>query len=354
MRRPDRRGGAGRFAGNSRRIEEEPFGLREPHTCQGRHPARQKETRVRGDLPKIRPSQHDCDRRDCRGTANDPIMRGGNHVAFMNSFALRVLDTDQITRVGTIFGSLRVNNLKHWSGMFARRSPSWTRSRRTRHGVQCRRRLLSERPHHYPRRPSLRRTPHLYRRAGRQQTGSRKRIDPDRAASTCKAHEDGPEIPRASFGAGRVAGGHLRCRACATGHAADLRKSDRVIVLKGERCLGRNPVGPKTFELDGSTPEGEYVIDRRTRKAPYRVALHISYPGRENPARAARYKLPAGGGIYVHGTPGGGSRFERDWTDGCIAVSNQAIDEISALVDDGTPIEVRAQREPAAAEPREH
>lgn len=134
-------------------------------------------------------------------------------------------------------------------------------------------------------------------------------------------------------------------------------KADRVLVLKGQRRLdllrgpevirtypvrlGRNPVGPKIFQLDGRTPEGDYVIDRRTHATPYRLALHISYPGPDNLARAARYNLPAGGGIYIHGTPGTGPRFERDWTDGCIAVSNRAIEEIWGLVDDGTPVEIR-------------
>jgi len=133
-------------------------------------------------------------------------------------------------------------------------------------------------------------------------------------------------------------------------------KAERVLVLKGERRLlllkgpetlrtypirlGRNPMGPKIFQLDGRTPEGTYLIDRRTRSTPYRIALHISYPRPDNLARAARYNLPAGGGIYIHGTPGTGPRFEQDWTDGCIAVGNSAIEEIAALVEDGTPIDI--------------
>jgi murein L,D-transpeptidase YafK len=134
-------------------------------------------------------------------------------------------------------------------------------------------------------------------------------------------------------------------------------KADRIIVVKSARRLdlmrgsqvlqsypirlGANPVGPKVFELDGRTPEGEYVIDRRTRNTRYHLALHISYPGRANVERAAKYHLPAGGAIFIHGTPGSGPRFERDWTDGCIAVSNRAIDEIWDAVDNGTPIEIR-------------
>jgi murein L,D-transpeptidase YafK len=139
--------------------------------------------------------------------------------------------------------------------------------------------------------------------------------------------------------------------------AADSRQADRIIVLKGARRLelvrdgvvmksfpirlGRYPEGPKIFELDGRTPEGEYFIDGRSSKTPYHLALHISYPQAENVALAAKYNLPPGGGIFIHGTPGAGPRFEYDWTDGCIAVTNGAIEEIWAVVEDGTPIEIR-------------
>ena len=139
--------------------------------------------------------------------------------------------------------------------------------------------------------------------------------------------------------------------------AAEPAKADHVLVVKSERRLyllrnratirsypirlGPNPVGPKVFELDGRTPEGTYVIDRRTTNTPYHLALHISYPQQDNVARAGQYGLPAGGAIFIHGTPGSGRRFERDWTDGCIAVSNAAVDEIAHLVANGTPVEIR-------------
>jgi murein L,D-transpeptidase YafK len=141
------------------------------------------------------------------------------------------------------------------------------------------------------------------------------------------------------------------------GEGREAQRADRVIVLKADRQLqlwsggdflrsfsirlGRNPKGPKIFQFDGRTPEGVFVIDRRTTKTGYHRALHISYPDAENLARAARYGLPAGGGIFIHGTPGSGGVFDGDWTDGCIAVSNEAIDEIWALVSDGTTIEIR-------------
>ena len=139
--------------------------------------------------------------------------------------------------------------------------------------------------------------------------------------------------------------------------AADVAQADRILVLKGARRLellragevlrsyairlGPNPIGPKIFEYDGRTPEGDYVIDRRSRSRRYHLALHISYPQAANRARAAKYGLPPGGGVFIHGTPGTGNRFQRDWTDGCIAVSDRAIEEIWRRVKVGTPIEIR-------------
>jgi len=148
----------------------------------------------------------------------------------------------------------------------------------------------------------------------------------------------------ASALAGRPAG-------AAAPEAADrvrVRKAERRLFLerKGETIrsypirLGRHPLGPKIFEWDGRTPEGRYTIDGRTLNTPYHRALHVSYPNAENRERARQYGIPPGGGIWIHGTPAETTRFQRDWTDGCIAASNAAIEEIWMLVADGTPIEI--------------
>lgn len=139
-------------------------------------------------------------------------------------------------------------------------------------------------------------------------------------------------------------------------------KADRVLVLKAERellllrggfvlnsypiALGRHPKGPKRRRGDGRTPEGVYVIDYRFSGTPYHLALHISYPDAEDTARALVDHLRPGGDILIHGMPARFGhtdpvRFFRDWTDGCIAVGNIAIEEIWQAVDDGTPIEIR-------------
>lgn len=143
----------------------------------------------------------------------------------------------------------------------------------------------------------------------------------------------------------------------ADANAPELSGVDRILVMKAERRLyllergnivrlypvrlGANPIGPKIFELDGRTPEGLYVIDSRKRDSRYYRSLHISYPSPDNKARAAKYGIPPGGNIRIHGTPRESGRFLGDWTDGCIAVSNKAVDEIWEAVRIGTPIEIR-------------
>jgi len=138
--------------------------------------------------------------------------------------------------------------------------------------------------------------------------------------------------------------------------------ADRILVIKSERvlellhdgvvlksypiALGSHPDGPKYRKGDGRTPEGVYLIDRRSTKTAYRLELHVSYPNADDRARARAAGDKPGGGIFVHGMPrrfgqNDPVRFFRDWTDGCIAVGNIAIEEIGDMVVDGTPIEIR-------------
>ena|SRR5437867_1135635 len=119
------------------------------------------------------------------------------------------------------------------------------------------------------------------------------------------------------------------------------------VALKSYRvALGSEPVGPKRTEGDHRTPEGRYTIDWRNRDSQFHRALHVSYPSQEDSARArARGEAP-GGNIMIHGLPEDkewlGSFHRRiDWTDGCIAVTNPEIEELWAVVPDGTPVEIR-------------
>ena len=138
--------------------------------------------------------------------------------------------------------------------------------------------------------------------------------------------------------------------------------ADRIIVKKSQRrlylmrdgeplrtyriSLGIEPEGRKQRRGDNRTPEGSYYIDWRNSHSRFNKALSISYPNREDRLRAARYGWDPGGSIMIHGEPRRGDAGlqdmvrKEDWTQGCIAVSNLAIEEIWRYTLDGTPIEI--------------
>lgn len=140
------------------------------------------------------------------------------------------------------------------------------------------------------------------------------------------------------------------------------RTADRVIVFKNRRllelqrgrkvlatfpiALGPHPRGRKEQEGDGRTPEGDYIVDWRSADTRYDRELHISYPNARDIARARRLHVDPGGAIFIHGLPlsyGNYSpaRFYKDWTEGCIAVGNVAINKIWDAVPNGTPVVIR-------------
>lgn len=101
--------------------------------------------------------------------------------------------------------------------------------------------------------------------------------------------------------------------------------------------LGNNPVGPKRMEGDGRTPEGVYWIDRRNPNSQYHLSIGISYPSAQDLAFAEAMGVSPGGDIFIHGTPRE-NRGSTDWTAGCIAVTNREIEDLYAMVQDGTPV----------------
>ena len=138
--------------------------------------------------------------------------------------------------------------------------------------------------------------------------------------------------------------------------------ADRVVVLKKERtlqllnqgkviktykvALGGDPIGPKTRQGDHKTPEGVYMVDSRNPHSQFHKSIHISYPNASDRAAARQKGVSPGGDVFVHGLPNGyrwvgASHRLKDWTDGCIAVTDQEMDEIWLAVLDGTPIEIR-------------
>jgi murein L,D-transpeptidase YafK len=110
-------------------------------------------------------------------------------------------------------------------------------------------------------------------------------------------------------------------------------------------ALGGDPVGPKTRQGDHKTPEGVYVLDSRNAHSQFYKSIHISYPNARDRTAARQKGVSPGGDVFVHGLPRGyrwlgASHRLKDWTDGCIAVTNEEMDEIWASVADGTRIEI--------------
>jgi murein L,D-transpeptidase YafK len=101
-----------------------------------------------------------------------------------------------------------------------------------------------------------------------------------------------------------------------------------------------------SFRVAITKPQsGTYILDRRNEHSHFYRSLHISYPNDDDRTRAQKHGVAPGGDIMVHGLPNGfgwigGSHRLRDWTDGCIAVTNEEMDEIWRAVTDGTPIEI--------------
>jgi len=131
-----------------------------------------------------------------------------------------------------------------------------------------------------------------------------------------------------------------------------LKAERRLLLFRGDTllvsyrvALGSAPVGPKERRGDGRTPEGRYQIDWRLENSDYHRALHVSYPNAADRARARAARVDPGGRIMIHGLPNGLDEIgtdhrSGDWTDGCIAVTNEEMDQVWRLIPDGVPIDI--------------
>ncbi|WP_449044881.1 L,D-transpeptidase family protein [Paracoccus versutus] len=115
--------------------------------------------------------------------------------------------------------------------------------------------------------------------------------------------------------------------------------SGKEVVKSYKVDLGNQPFGHKQFEGDGRTPEGLYFIDRFNPRSRYHLSVGISYPSAQDVANAAARGQRPGGDIFIHGLGPEGRALNRpDWTAGCIAVTDQEIEEIFTMLRPGVPI----------------
>jgi murein L,D-transpeptidase YafK len=145
------------------------------------------------------------------------------------------------------------------------------------------------------------------------------------------------------------------------GPTSSMPTADRVVVHKGERrmllmrgdsilrtykiALGLNPIGHKERAGDFRTPEGRYMLTRRNPRSDFFLSIQVSYPNDADVRKARRNGWDVGGSIMIHGLPNQLKHTpayyeKRDWTDGCIAVSNSDMVEIWLLTGSNTPIEI--------------
>lgn len=139
-------------------------------------------------------------------------------------------------------------------------------------------------------------------------------------------------------------------------------KIDSLIVYKSKRelmayskgqlvktykiSLGRNPMGDKAFEGDKKTPEGVYFINAKNPHSVCYKNLGISYPNKQDIEVSKNLGKPPGGNIKIHGLTNGAGfigKFQRwfDWTAGCIALTDQEVEELYNTVEIGTKIEIK-------------
>lgn len=145
-----------------------------------------------------------------------------------------------------------------------------------------------------------------------------------------------------------------------------IKKADRKLeVFDGDKliktyqiALGFTPKGDKEVEGDGKTPEGTFYIFIKNPNSKFHLSLGISYPSKDDAERGLSkgliskderddiakaidakktplQKTALGGEIYIHG---GGTLT--DWTDGCIALTNQEIGELFNAIPAGTDVEI--------------
>jgi len=139
---------------------------------------------------------------------------------------------------------------------------------------------------------------------------------------------------------------------------------DRILIVKKDRkmylykdgkvqsvipvSLGKNPIGHKQQQGDNRTPEGEFFIHRKLCSPKYYRSLCISYPRPEDIEQAKIKGVNPGGAVTIHAQPtwnangkGDSYTLSRNWTQGCVAVTNDAMKELWYEVREGVPITIR-------------
>lgn len=135
-------------------------------------------------------------------------------------------------------------------------------------------------------------------------------------------------------------------------------RSGRQVLRQFHVALGQEPRFSKRVRGDNRTPEGRYYISEKKARSGFRKFLGLSYPNIDDAERGysarlidvdewaeiffanLRGRTPTwrtllGGRVGIHGY-GGRPLSYQDWTEGCIAVSDEEIDYLYDRVSVGT------------------
>jgi len=138
---------------------------------------------------------------------------------------------------------------------------------------------------------------------------------------------------------------------------------DHIIVVKAERkmylhkdnkvrgalpYLWGKPTGTQAAAGDNRTSQGEFFVHRKLCSPKYYRSLCLSYPGPEDRARAKKRGVNPGGDITIHAQPKWNVEGKQDaytlsqnWTQGCVAITNSAMEALWYAVREGVPATIR-------------
>jgi len=121
--------------------------------------------------------------------------------------------------------------------------------------------------------------------------------------------------------------------------------SKGIVIKKYTVSLGKGGNGKKQYEGDNKTPEGNYYINSKNPSSGFHKNLGISYPSPKDIAVANSFGRAPGGDIKIHGLKNGQGfigRFQRwrDWTNGCIGLTDDEIDDLYDHTPVGTTIKI--------------
>jgi murein L,D-transpeptidase YafK len=120
--------------------------------------------------------------------------------------------------------------------------------------------------------------------------------------------------------------------------------SGEAVLRSYKVSLGLQPQGHKEREGDFRTPEGRYFLTRRNSRSDFFLSIQVSYPNARDMQHARVNGWEPGGAIMIHGLPNrlkhDPDYYTRDWTDGCIALSNSDMVEFWLFTNNNTPIDI--------------